>query len=42
MSKICAEVVAAERGAAKVIAGAELALDRNAVIGIQSEVRGLA
>lgn len=36
-----AEVTGAERGAAKVFAGAELALDGDAVIGIQSEVRGL-
>lgn len=35
-----AEVFGAERGATKVLAGAELALDGDAVVGIQSEVRG--
>jgi hypothetical protein len=37
-----AEVIGAECGAAKVIAGAELALDWDAVVRVQSEVRGLA
>ena len=32
------EVVAAQRGAAEGLAGAELALDRNAVVGVESEV----
>ena len=37
-----AEVIGAERGAAKFIAGAELALDGDAVVGVQSEIRGFA
>jgi hypothetical protein len=34
------EVVSAQRGAAEVLAGAELALDRDTVIRVHSEVRG--
>jgi len=34
------EVFAAKAGAAEILAGAELALDRDTVVGVQSEVRG--
>jgi hypothetical protein len=35
-----ADIVAAQGGAAEALAGAELTLDRNAVVGVHSEVRG--
>jgi hypothetical protein len=35
------EVIAAQRGTAKALAGTKLALDRNAMVGVNPEVRGV-